>query len=373
MKIIFEKNELLKSLGVVGASVAPSTSPLSECISICAKDGVITILYVGADSFIKSDVQSAAIIEEGTVIIKYRLFCDIVKKVSSIIALETIDGKLQISSGTFQMNIPLCGEDVEYPSIPDKEEMKDKVEIKSFMFKKLISSVAPFVSTDEVRPALKGILLECRENSLNAVALDGYRLGKDTISIESNEGVNKDFLVDGKSLHSLVLKALSNDDEVIQLYFTDNFAIIKTTHLLFGVRLMNLEFIKYQSIIPNKDDFKETISLNTQKLREVISRVSILATDGKLIKITLEKDANELSFLSASSIGEVEETISTNSKIKHSLEIGFNPVYLDSALKATDEDTVAIYFNSAVSPALIIAGSAEYVILPVRIMRTANN
>ena len=52
------------------------------------------------------------------------------------------------------------------------------------------------------------------------------------------------------------------------------------------------------------------------------------------------------------------------------MTIGFNSKYMIDALKAIDDEEIAMYFNTSISPCLIkpIAGdSYEYLVLPVRI------
>ncbi len=141
--------------------------------------------------------------------------------------------------------------------------------------------------------------------------------------------------------------------------------ILKDTKI--SVSLIDGEFIKYKDILPK--EYKTRVLINRNDFLVGIERASLLAKEGKNNLIRCNIKGNLMNITSRSEEGSVKEDIIIE-KEGEDLEIGFNSKYIYEAVKAINDEEIALELNSNVSPCIIkpIKGdNYEYLVLPVRI------
>ena len=126
------------------------------------------------------------------------------------------------------------------------------------------------------------------------------------------------------------------------------------------------EYIKYKQSFT--EDFKTRILVNRSEFISSLERASLISRDSKKIPVKLEIGANRIIINSNAELGTAHEELDIECD-GDGLKIAFNPRYLIDALKAIDEDKVAIQFTASLSPAIIkpLEGDEyKYLILPLR-------
>jgi len=119
---------------------------------------------------------------------------------------------------------------------------------------------------------LTGILLQVKENKLNMVALDGFRVALKSESTDCKS--NKESVIPGKTLNE-VSKILKDTDDVVQITFTKNHILFNFGNTKVISRLLEGDFIKYESIIPKEHNLKVTVNRN--EILGCIERASLMA------------------------------------------------------------------------------------------------
>jgi len=198
------------------------------------------------------------------------------------------------------------------------------------------------------------------------VALDGFRMA---ITREKMKNEEKRKIIISARILNEINKIITENEESREIYLIldEKKAIFLLEDTKIVLRLLEGEFIRYSDILPK--EYKCKVNVNRMDLLNSIERASLLAKEGKnnLIKMSIFRD--KIIITSRSEEGNVKEEVFIE-KEGSDLDIGFNSKYLLDVLKAVNDETINLEFNTSVSPCLIkpVEGiEYEYLVLPVRI------
>lgn len=365
MRFSCEQNTLVKALNIVSKAVTSRTTiPILKGILLTVKDGKLTMsasdLEIGIEKTIEVDDA-----ENGSVVVQAKLFSDIIRKLPNS-TVEVTEDNNNINIRCSKTNFDIVGNEAdEFPKIMIETTSEDILFDKE-IFCDMVNKVSFSASADESRGVLTGILIEMKEDSLNMVSLDGFRMAITRESI-SNEN-EKNILISSKIL-SEVSKIITdeNPDGDVIFRYNNKKALFVVGNTKVVVSLLDGEFVKYRDILPK--DQSITVVLNRQDMLEAIERASLLAKVGKnnLVRLTINDEFMEIT--SKSEEGNDTEEVMV-SKDGNDILIGFNSKYLIDALKVIDDSEIKMILNTPVSPCLIKPVSGDsycYLILPVRI------
>lgn len=367
MKFTCSQQQLSRAINTVSKAVtARTTIPILKGILIkVTKDGILSLYASDLDLSIEKKIN-VHVEEEGEVVVLSKLFGEIIRKLpNETIEIEKIEEnsiKIKCSSSEFTI-VGLSPDD--FPNIGEIESNYSILLYKD-IFKEMIKKTVFSASIDESKGIIVGSLIELEENSLNMVALDGFRM-----AVAREEIVNKEakkIIVSAKILNEInKIISETEDGENIELILDNKKAVILLEGTKIFIRLLEGEFIKYRDITPKES--KTTVVVNKNDFMESVERASLLAKEGKNNLIKLDIKDNKIVITSRSEEGNVKEEVLI-SKDGEDLEIGFNSKYLIDALKVINAEEIKMELNTSISPCLIkpIEGNQfEYLILPVRL------
>ncbi|OPJ56098.1 DNA polymerase III subunit beta [Clostridium oryzae] len=365
MKFLCQKNKLQEAISISQKAVTgKSTLPVLEGLFISAKDDTITIIGSDIDLSIESKLE-ANVFENGNVVVDSKLLGEIIRRLpNDEVEIETLENNiLQISCQKSNFTLVHLNA-ADYPTIPHIDE-DIVVSIEQSIMKNMIKSTIFSVAQDETRPILTGILFEISDNKLNMVALDGYRLAVRSESFDTDKKITA--VIPSKTLNE-ISKILEDSDEKLDITFTQNHILFNLKNTKVISRLLEGEFIKYTSIIPEEYNLK--IKANRVDMLNCIERASLMAKEGNtnLIKLNIQED--NLLITSNSQLGKVKEELSIILQ-GQPLQIAFNSKYLIDVLKTMEEEEISMEFTSAVSPCIIKNVNIDnciYLVLPVRLL-----
>ena len=225
------------------------------------------------------------------------------------------------------------------------------------------------VSTEENRPIFTGCLFEIKNNKLNVVAIDGFRLALRTINIPVP--VN-DFkaVIPAKTLNE-VNKILTDSFETIKIGVSKNQAVFEMENCKIVTRILDGEFLNYSTVIPNS--WQTRIRVEKEALQNSFERISLISSSSiekeKKYPVKVTVDIGKLTILCTNQTGDAKEEVFISTEGKN-LEVGFNPKYFLDSLKAIDEEEIYVEFGTNVSPCLIKSvenSDYVYMILPIRL------
>lgn len=364
MKVICSKEHLIEGINIVQKAVSTkSTMPILEGILLEASTNFKLTgndLEIAIECYVEADIQ-----EQGSIVLNSKMFGDIVRRLpDSEVLIELLSNNLVIiecENSHFELKgIPAD----DYPSLPEIKKENAFI-INQKTIRDMIRQTLFAVSLDENRPILMGSLLECNDNNVTLVSIDGFRLALRKSTIEN---VNRNFsvVIPGKTLNEIV-KILQPVDENISIFSTQNQILFDFGNCKVVSRLLEGEYLNYNSIIPK--DFESKLRVKTKEILSSLERASLITAEEKKYPVKFSILDDKIVISSNTEIGAVREEVRVDVS-GNRLDIGFNPRYFIEALKVIDDEEIDIFFTSNIGPCTIKPIDNDdyaYMILPVRI------
>ncbi len=373
MKIICSKSLLSEIINTVQKAVsAKSVMPILECIKLDADingDMVIT----GNNLDISIEYKSVCnVIEGGSIALNSKMFGEIVRRLPEgdvLLSVNETNNVITIKCANSEFNIQ--GMDSgEYPAVPAIDE-NYRFSMTQEKLKKMIRKTIFAVSQNESRrPILTGALFDINTGSLNVVATDTYRLAIVTETVNSPLQ-DKKFVVPGFTLREL-LKILRDDEEDVNIIVSQRHALFDFGNFKVTTRLLEGEFIKYESILKTPNSIYVTV--NIKDFCDSLDRASLLINDdltakAEKVPVRLNINLDKIEITCITGKGMVHDIVDAGVN-GDDLEIGFNHRYLLEALKSCEDEKVRLEFSNPRSSCFIRSeedNSFTYMVLPVRL------
>ena len=378
MKIIFEKDELLKCLTPAMNTVSTkNTMPAIMGILFNAgEDGCCTICSYDLEKGMM--IKTYPKIEEtGSYIIPAAKLYRIVRIMpGDEVCIEVTDKNLaKISSGKSEFKLSVMnGSD--FPSLPELS-INRGFDIEGEVMKETVSQVQHAISTNEnQRPVLLGAYFMLENGGIRVVACDSNVLAMRKRNCEiANVNIEDDFkfIVPGKTLIEL-MKLVPDGDEKIRVNFGRKHVIFVIGQIIFFSRLIEGEYINYERVIPKESKIFATIS--REEILSGLERVSLVSEDKSTgqtrsyVKCEFEEDTLKISAKSA--------TYSVNDEIGcektgDNIIIGLKCSYLMNVVSSINEDNITLMMNSPLMSVVVKNDECEdgeylYMISPVKMV-----
>lgn len=365
MKIICNTSILAEAaMNVQKAVMTKTAMPILEGILFTTVNGGIKMtgydLEIGIETVIEADV-----IEEGSVILNAKTFCDIIKHIPYDKVIFETDEKLQCKIYCGDIEYYMTGINTkDYPELPVIVNGKD-IEIGQKILKDMIKKTIFSVSVNDVRIIHKGIKFEIKPGELRLVAIDSHRIALRKEFINYN-GEELAFVVPSKTMAE-IMKLIPDEDAFVKVGLGRRHIMFEINGYTIISRLLEGEFMKYESIIPQS--FNTTVRAKTKDLIDSIERVALIITDRFKAPLKLEFNDNELRISTATALGTANDKLEV-SVDGNDIDIGIQSRYILDALRASEENEILIDMVNATAPVCIFPTTGEsflYLILPVRL------
>jgi DNA polymerase-3 subunit beta len=349
MKFIVDSNELQKALiKINGAIPTKSTLPILENILFTVSNNSLHLIATDLEISMsaKIDVKGS---EDGSIAVPAKRVMDTLRALPEtqlIFHADESTNKIQMI--TENGEYILVGEsNQDYPKIPEFKS-DSEIDIDGQLLGALLNKTIFSVSTDELRPAMTGLLMQIKNNEICAVATDGHRLVKISYKNIKNAKTYKDIIVPAKAL-SLVSKASESETNTIH---------VNPTHIKFSFknltltsRLIEENYPNYESVIPLDNDKKLTVDRNI--LLSSVRRVSLYSSSNThQVRFSMKKNELKISAEDIDFGGEAKERITCNYD-SDIIEIGFNANYIVDILSHIESEEVVFSLSSSVRAAII--------------------
>ena len=366
MRFTCEKNVLIQGFSIASRTAAQKSS-LSVLEGIhCRAGSGLSFTGFNMETAITFCVD-ADVTEGGECILPARLFGDIVRRLPEGDVTIVVDDSFNVSirSGYASFSIKAESAD-EYPDLPDVMEGK-AIHIPQCEMKKLIGGTIFAVSDNQARPIHNGVRFEVKDDSITAVAVDGFRLARRTWHPEEPIGRELAFVVPSGSLKEVEKLVGDVPDDIA---FT-----VGTKHILYQLgnttlvcRLLEGEFLDWRKVVPLNSPIK--LIANVGDLQSSVERVGLIVSEKYKSPVRCVFSNQELLMRTSNTIGAAEDRCSFAGDGKE-LEIGFNVRYLADALKAIPSEEVTLELTNGLSPIVMTPADDKqdfaYMVLPVRI------
>ena len=366
MRFTCKKNVLIQGFSIASRTAAQKSS-LSVLEGILCRAGSgLSFTGFNMETAITFCVD-ADVTEGGECILPARLFGDIVRRLPEGDVTIVVDDSFNVSirSGYASFSIKAESAD-EYPDLPDVMEGK-AIHIPQCEMKKLIGGTIFAVSDNQARPIHNGVRFEVKDDSITAVAVDGFRLARRTWHPQEPIGRELAFVVPSGSLKEVEKLVGDVPDDIA---FT-----VGTKHILYQLgnttlvcRLLEGEFLDWRKVVPLNSPIK--LIANVGDLQSSVERVGLIVSEKYKSPVRCVFSNQELLMRTSNTIGAAEDRCSFAGDGKE-LEIGFNVRYLADALKAIPSEEVTLELTNGLSPIVMTPADDKqdfaYMVLPVRI------
>ena len=369
MKFVCYKDVIIKALNSVVKGVASKTTmPILEGILIQTNDDEIKLttydLEIGIEYTMKCEIK-----EQGSTVVNATMFTEIIRKLpDSEINISVNENNLLIIECEGALYKLATMNPDEFPELP-KIEVENSITLEQSALKNMIRKTIFAVSSDENRPIFSGCLFEIKNNKLNVVAIDGFRLALRTINLPVP--VN-DFkaVIPAKTLNE-VIKIISDSFDEIKIGVSKNQALFEMENCKLVTRILDGEFLNYSSVIP--DNWQTRVRVNRDSLLNSFERISLISSSSiekeKKYPVKVSVDIGKMTISCTNQTGDAKEDVYISTEGKY-LEAGFNPRYFLDCLKAVEDEEVFVEFGSNISPCLVKSvDNTDYVymILTIRL------
>ncbi|MDR0886778.1 MAG: DNA polymerase III subunit beta [Clostridiales Family XIII bacterium] len=366
MKFITSQAELFKKLATTSRAVTNKSShPILKGILITTLDDN-TIELKASDMEISIETRLGAnVAETGSIVVLAKKFIEYVRYLPQGNISFSMDDNNQITLVGGKTEYTLQGIDPEEFPQAFADIEGETIDIDRETLSMMISKSCFAASTDESRGIITGTLIEIKNNSINMVALDGFRMAiiKEPIVTD----IEKQVVIHADILKDLGRILASEEEDNTRLTFSKKHAFVEIGDTKIYARMMNGDFIKYKDLLPKDNKIKMTVSVEDLQLS--LERANPIVSEGKSIFLRFHISDDLLTISSRASEGKITEEVPVI-KDGDDLEIGFNHKFLYTIVKEITADAIVMEFSAPISPCLVkpIEGDAfEYLVLPVRL------
>jgi DNA polymerase-3 subunit beta len=254
----------------------------------------------------------------------------------------------------------------DYPELPDVNTGRP-IQIPQNKLKELISGTIFAVSENQGRPIHTGVKFEVEENSVSAIAVDGFRLARRTWHPENPTGRTLSFVVPAPGLKE-VEKILTDAEEDAAFTLGPKHILFEIGNTTLVCRLLEGDFLDWRRVVPTNCPIK--LCAHVGELSSSIERVGLIVSEKYKSPVRCIFSDNVLQLRTNTTIGAAEDRCSLAGNGRD-LEIGFNVRYLADALKVIPSEEVMLELTNNLSPIVLTPADEKhdfaYMVLPVRI------
>ncbi|WP_162052356.1 DNA polymerase III subunit beta [Pontibacter pamirensis] len=343
MKFIVSSSALLKQLSSINGVVTNNpVVPILENFLFEINNSTLTITASDLETSMITELPVEAK-ENGRIAAPARILLETLKNLPDQPVTFTIDEEtytIEISSSNGRYK--LSGENAtDFPRVPVVQGA-DAIEIPSNALARAINKTIFAVSNDELRPAMTGIFVQLRTDSVTFVATDGHRLlrYRRTDVATSKEAS----LIIPRKAFTLLKSTLPSEATAVRMEFNQSNAFFSFDNIRMICRLIDERYPDYENVIPVQNPNK--LVIDRQDLLSSVKRISIYSNKTthqirlKLNGSELQVSAEDLDFSN-----EANERLTCQYE-GEDMEIGFNAKFLMEMLNNLDSDEITFELST---------------------------
>ncbi len=228
----------------------------------------------------------------------------------------------------------------EFPKIGDIKE-EALCTINSLLFFEAINAVSFSASKDDTRPTFTGIYIEISQDHIDFVAIDGFRMSKKTLQIETGVTSTLSFIVPSNYIEEIAkMQGSKDEDTKIFIIGNKNQLGLRYKNTDFIIRLIEGVYPDYTRVIPQ--EFTTEVVVNRQAFMDAVRTASIFSSQKDIGKTQMQINDDHIILKSfQKEIGESETRLDCMMKGETG-SITYNSRFLHDAVAHFTEDTIVI-------------------------------
>lgn len=364
MKFKIKTEHLIKILRKMN-NIIPNISYMIE------ETGILILVYKNKIIFygkkentkikiVENDLSNIYIENEGKVLIKNKIFFEIINSINEeFVEFNKFEkNMLSISSKTSNYQINLLNEE-NYTDYEFKNNNNfSKLSINYDKFRKLVNNVIFAANEKSNRIILQGINLIKKDNKIKMISSDNLRVAYSSIDLKPEETDEKEInaIIHVRSIKE-ILKIYENVKK-INFYFGEDYLFIEADQIYYKTKLIQGHFPSLENVF-YKEEYN-VLKISNRKLIELIEKAVVLNINGKYsenIDIRLIIDEKNLKIEAKEEAIGFSNIYTSEFEFKESnpgiFQISFNPKLVIESLKVNQEKDAVINFKDGKSPFVI--------------------
>lgn len=283
--------------------------------------------------------------DSGSIAVPAKKLLDTLKELPEqpiTITIEEQDSNSSIEITSYNGRYKLSGEPAEdYPKIPVSED-NNSTTMSSEILANAINNTLFAISTDELRPAMTGMLLALKTDKAVFVSTDGHRLIRYTRE-DLNAPEEKSVIIPRKAL-ALLKSSLPAQIVEIQTEFTDSHAFFAFENMKLSCRLIDENYPDYENAIPQENE--NELNIDRLEFLNSLKRLAIYANQTtQQIRLKLASGKLEIHSEDTDFANEASESLLCDYN-GDDMEIGFNVKFLLDILGNLHSKDVKMKFST---------------------------
>jgi DNA polymerase-3 subunit beta len=254
--------------------------------------------------------------------------------------------RVSIVAGSARFTLPTMPVE-DYPPLPQMPGSSGTVD--SAVFAEAVAQTAVAAGRDDTLPMLTGIRVEIDGETLTLAATDRFRLAVRELNwTPDRPDMSTAVLVPARTLADAA-KTLGSAAQVT-IALGDGLLGLEAGGRRTTVRLLDVEFVKYRSLLPSSHT--TTVDIPVSELGDSIKRVALVTDRGHHLRMQVGDGSLTLT-AGGDDEGRAEEDLPA-AVDGAELLIAFNPSYLLDGLGVVHSETVRLAFTTPARPALLV-------------------
>jgi DNA polymerase-3 subunit beta len=265
------RKDICEAVGYLSRAVASkAVNPIMEGILISAESGFITLAAYNFEIGMKKKLPCICE-KEGDIVLSAKLLGDIIRKMpEENIRFEVNENNIcEISSGSSHFQI-IGMKAEEFPELPSAA-VSEKITLPGNLLKSMVRQTIFAVDFENQNPIFTGVYFEIENDYIKLVAIDGLRLAIRKETIKMNTPMK--FILTGKAIGE-VIRIINSDEENVTINVGKNHATFEIEGYYVISRLIDGEYIDYNSVIAKSSTSKVKIRIN--EVTDIIERISLI-------------------------------------------------------------------------------------------------
>ncbi len=355
MKFIVSSSVLLKNLQNVNGVVATNPIvPILENFLFRIDDGMLTVTASDLQTTMTTQIPVEAS-ENGAIAIPAKLLLDTLRSlpeqpITVNIDTETFGTEILTDNGRFK----LSGENpIDFPKLPTVNKTLS-VDMTSDILLSAINNTVFATSTDDLRPAMTGVLLQLSADNATFVATDGHRLIRYRRT-DLNAASSTSVIIPRKALQ--LLKNSLPENVQVEAEFSQSNASFTFGGTQLICRLIDERFPDYENAIPTNNP--NVMTIGRTDLLNSLKRIMIYA-NRTTHQIRLALKPNTLTI----SAEDLDYSNEANEKLLcdydgDPMEIGFNGKLMAEVLNNLSAKMITLEMSAPNRAGLLIPADKE--------------
>jgi len=312
--------------------------PILSGVLIEAKSNEITLSVFDYEVSAKSSVK-ANVTTEGTVLVLGKLLSEIINKLpKDQVSFDLIENKVNVTSASAKFNL-LTMPTAEYPDLPSLPETSGEVD--GQIFAQAVTQVAHAASKEDVTPVLTGVLLESKNDSLNLVATDRYRVAVKSIPWKSS--VSDSVLIPARTLQEIARTFSNQGSLAVSIEKTEERQMVAFSANNKSVTsvLLKGNFPAVLSLFP--ETIEHEAIANVDEIEEATKRVSLVVDGDNPIRYNFSEGSVTIKSITSETAQASEDV--TVELIGEEVGVSLKPQFVLDGLSGMTTDHVSFGFT----------------------------